>query len=108
MSGRHMKKRSRTNWDAIDALRDDQIDHSESPELGRDFFARAVQWPGKKRLVSLRLDPDVLEFFQAQGKGYQTAINSLLRRYMEAHQSSNAKRKPSTSRQRSRNKRKTA
>lgn len=33
----------------------------------------------------LRLDPEVLEFFKSQGKGYQTAINKVLRRYVEAH-----------------------
>jgi uncharacterized protein (DUF4415 family) len=27
----------------------------------------------------------VLGWFRAQGKGYQTRINSLLRAYMEAH-----------------------
>jgi len=32
----------------------------------------------------LRVDPDVLTFFRKQGRGYQTAINAVLRRYMEA------------------------
>ena len=34
----------------------------------------------------MRLDPDVLLFFKKQGKGYQTMINALLRKYMEAQQ----------------------
>jgi uncharacterized protein (DUF4415 family) len=33
------------------------------------------------------LDQDVLEWFKAQGPGYQTQINAILRAYMEAHQS---------------------
>jgi uncharacterized protein (DUF4415 family) len=36
--------------------------------------------------VTLRIDRDVLEWFKAQGKGYQTNINQLLRAYMKANQ----------------------
>ena len=32
----------------------------------------------------MRLDPDVLAFFRQHGKGYQTTINAVLRRYVEA------------------------
>jgi uncharacterized protein (DUF4415 family) len=32
----------------------------------------------------LRVDPDVLTFFRKQGRGYQTVINAVLRKYMEA------------------------
>jgi uncharacterized protein (DUF4415 family) len=35
-----------------------------------------------KAHVNLRLDADVLEYFKAQGKGYQTRINSVLREAM--------------------------
>jgi uncharacterized protein (DUF4415 family) len=78
-----MKRQSKTNWEYIDALKDEQIDYSDNPRLGADFFARAVPWPANKELISLRLDPDVLAFFRKQGRGYQTVINALLRRYME-------------------------
>jgi uncharacterized protein (DUF4415 family) len=30
-------------------------------------------------------DKNVLDWFNSQGKGYQTSINALLRAYMEAH-----------------------
>jgi uncharacterized protein (DUF4415 family) len=36
-------------------------------------------------VVGLRLDRDVLQWFKGMGQGYQTAINTVLRRYMEAH-----------------------
>jgi len=32
-----------------------------------------------KKLVSLRLDPDVLEHFRASGPGWQTRVNDILR-----------------------------
>jgi len=79
-----MSKPSKTNWDRVDALQDQDIDYSDSPKLTPDFFAKATRWPGNKELISLRLDPDVLAFFRNQGRGYQTVINTLLRRYMEA------------------------
>lgn len=78
------KRRSKTDWKRIDALRDEDIDFSEIPELGPDFFARAIIWPGPKKQITLRIDPDVLTFFRKQGRGYQTVINAILRRYMEA------------------------
>jgi uncharacterized protein (DUF4415 family) len=36
-----------------------------------------------KRQVSLRLDGDVLAWFQRDGRGYQTRINRALRKLME-------------------------
>ena len=77
------KKRSRTNWKRVDALQDSEIDFSEIPELGSKFFSHAIRWPGKKRQITLRLDPDILAFFRRHGKGYQTTINAVLRSYME-------------------------
>ncbi|MEK7403277.1 MAG: BrnA antitoxin family protein [Gemmatimonadota bacterium] len=35
-----------------------------------------------KRAISLRLDPDVLEWFRAQGPRYQSRMNAVLRSYM--------------------------
>ena len=36
--------------------------------------------PGAKEMVSLRIDRDVLDFFQADGPGWQERINGALRR----------------------------
>lgn len=87
-----MKKPSKTNWEHIDRLTDEQIDYSENPSLDADFFARAVRWPTNKELISLRLDRDVLAFFRKQGRGYQTVINALLRRYMEEQATRNGRK----------------
>ena len=84
MKANNTKKRSKTDWKRIDAMRDEDIDFSEIPELGPDFFARAIIWHGPKKQITLRVDPDVLTFFRKQGRGYQTVINAVLRRYMEA------------------------
>ncbi len=80
------KKRSRTNWARIDALKDKAIDTSDIPEQGNAFFKRAVlRLPEPKTAVTIRLDQQVLKWFKAKGPGYQTRINALLRAYMEAH-----------------------
>lgn len=71
----------------------------ENPEWTREDFARArpasevvpavvaayrrVRGPQRrptKRLISLRLDPDVIDHFRARGPGWQARINSTLRK----------------------------
>jgi uncharacterized protein (DUF4415 family) len=67
-------------------MRDDDIDLADIPELDESFFKNAViRLPGKKVPVTIRLDREVLEWFKAQGKGYQSRINALLKAYKEAH-----------------------
>lgn len=60
----------------------------DEEEVGIDWDwenARLVRAPVKKA-VSVRLDSDVLEFFKAEGRGYQTRMNAVLRSYMLAKQ----------------------
>jgi uncharacterized protein (DUF4415 family) len=83
-SARNKKRPSRTDWKRIDAMRDQDVDFSDIPKLGPDFFKNAVLWPGPKKQITLRVDPDVLTFFRKHGRGYQTAMNAVLRQYMEA------------------------
>lgn len=49
-----------------------------------EVFARAESLRRRpKTLVSLRIDPDILEFFRAGGPGYQSRMNAVLRAYVE-------------------------
>ncbi|QBY02582.1 hypothetical protein E2K80_01370 [Rhodophyticola sp. CCM32] len=43
------------------------------------------QEPKAKKPVSLRVDPDILEFFKGQGNGHLTRMHSVLRAYVDAH-----------------------
>lgn len=43
-----------------------------------------VKMPRSKKSLSLRLDREILEWFQGQGKGYQTRINAVLKAYVKA------------------------
>ncbi len=77
---------SRTDWNRLKATPDSDIDFSDVPELDKEFFSRVrVRMPKKKKAVSLRLDPDVLDWFKHEEKQYQTKINAVLRAYVEAH-----------------------
>jgi uncharacterized protein (DUF4415 family) len=50
-----------------------------------DWLTTELPKPRAKAHMTLRLDTDVLSWFRAQGKGYQTRINAILRRYYEQH-----------------------
>jgi len=83
-------RKSRTNWKRVDALKDNRIDFSDTPELTPKMFARAVVRRGlkpvpRKEQLTIRVDSDVLEWYKKQGPGYQTRINALLRAYMQEH-----------------------
>jgi uncharacterized protein (DUF4415 family) len=78
--------RQRRELQRLAARPDSQIDFSDAPEgkprmsdveIGR--FYRPI-----KQLVSLRVDADVLAWFRGQGKKYQTHMNEVLRREMQA------------------------
>jgi uncharacterized protein (DUF4415 family) len=91
MNKESILKESLTDWERLDALEDEDIDLSDVPEITPEMFAKAVVRRGlkpapSKQQVTIRLDDDVLEWFRAQGEGYQIRINALLRAYMEAHQ----------------------
>ena len=61
---------------------------NDAPEIEPDeeFWRHArVVMPSGKKSVHLRVDADVLDWFRAQGRGYLTRMNAVLRSYMEAH-----------------------
>ena len=94
MSGATMKKGNpepltpelQAELEALAAMPDSEIDTSEMPPI--TDWSRAVRGPfyrAIKRPLSLRLDADIVDWFQRQGQGYQTRMNSVLREYVERH-----------------------
>lgn len=84
-----MSKPSRnagTDWERIDAMKDEDVDYSDIAELDETFFQNADLRLPRKKAVTIRLDADVLDWFKRQGRGYQTRINKLLRAYMQSQQ----------------------
>jgi uncharacterized protein (DUF4415 family) len=61
----------------------------EHPEADVKHIVRGIVRRGLKPVpsktsVSLRIDADVLEWFKAQGPGYQTRMNAVLRAFKDA------------------------
>lgn len=84
-------RKSRTDLQRVRQLTDkNMVKDGDAPGWTPEMFARAVARKGlkavpKKTLLSLRIDADVIDWFKAQGAGYQSRMNALLRAYMEAH-----------------------
>jgi uncharacterized protein (DUF4415 family) len=79
-----------TDWKRVSELTDEEIekavaeDPDAAPILDDDWFTRAkVIGPPEKELISIRVDKDVLDFFRAAGRGYQTRMNAVLRAFVE-------------------------
>jgi len=71
------------------ALMTKRTDYFEIPETDADFWASAdIHIPRKKEMITIRLDPDVIEYFKNSGNGYQTKMNAILKSYVIAHQPS--------------------
>jgi uncharacterized protein (DUF4415 family) len=82
------KKSIKSDLGRIDRMTDAEIDYSDIPPLGKAFFTNArAPWPPAKKQLSIRLDADVLDWLKAQGRGYQTRINHILRAAMEGQHS---------------------
>ncbi len=80
---RKLTKEQKRDIRAITAKRDEDIDFSDAPKV--------VDWSGAeigkfyrptKKPVTMRLDSDVIEWLKADGRGYQTKANWLLRQAM--------------------------
>ena len=78
-----MNAKLRAELKALEFIPDENIDLSDIPEV-LDFSGWVV---GKfyrpiKKSISIRVDSDVLAWFQSQGGKYQTKMNEALREYM--------------------------
>ncbi|QGM93594.1 BrnA antitoxin family protein [Methylocystis rosea] len=48
-----------------------------------DWSQAEVVTPPRKQAITIRLDQDLIEYFKAQGPGYQRRINAVLRSYVK-------------------------
>ena len=83
-------KKDKTDWHRLDTMTEEEIERNarEDPDSLRledcDLTQLRVVMPKRKKQISLRIDNDVVDFFQSFGRGYQTRMNAVLRAYMEA------------------------
>jgi uncharacterized protein (DUF4415 family) len=66
------------------------IDYSDIPRLTAEQLASMVRLRDvrRKQAVSVRLDPDVLDWLRSKGEGHLTRINDILTNLMEAERRS--------------------
>ncbi|MFZ0310167.1 MAG: BrnT family toxin [Candidatus Sulfotelmatobacter sp.] len=89
---RKLTKEQKRDIAAIAAMKDEDIDLFDMPEVldwskaEMDKFYRPP-----KRSVTMRLDGDVIDWLKGYGKGYQTRVNLLLRHAMASTTSENLK-----------------
>ena len=87
MSKKALSTELQSQLDALAVLPDEQIDTADIPEAPPEAWLHARQpslYRPIKKPVTLRLDADVVAWFKehAHGRGYQTEINRVLRRYV--------------------------
>ena len=81
-------EKSKTDWARVDAMTDEDIERAmrDDPDwqdfIDIDWSKAVMVIPQKKKAISIRLDEDIVDFFQASGKGYQTRINAVLRHFI--------------------------
>ena len=82
-----------TDWERVDALTEMQLEAASASDpawadIPPDWYKHARPYYPRehKKQVTLRIDPDVLDWFKRQGRGYQTRINAALRAFVEAHE----------------------
>ena len=83
--------KGRTNWAKLRAMPESAIKFTkDAPRTSPADWANAIAHrglpvPPRKTQIALRVDQDVLEWFKAQGEGYQTRMNAVLREFRDAH-----------------------
>lgn len=66
------------------AMDDRDIDTSDIPELGDDFWRQARRGHFRRReQLTIGIDSDILHWLRQQGGDYQARLNAILRRAMQ-------------------------
>ena len=81
---------SMTDWKRAKAMSRTEVerlaDRDEGP-LPDDWESTVtVGWPPAKQDIHIRLDTDILEWFKAHGRGYQTRIIAVLRAFVQTRE----------------------
>jgi len=80
---RKLSKEQKRDIAALAAIRDEDIDLTDMPEVvdwSKAEMGKFYRPP--KKAVTMRSDADVLEWLKGYGRGYQTRVNFLLRHAM--------------------------
>ena len=86
--------KTKTDWERLRQMKDEDIDYSDIPATDEAFWADATIFiPIHHKVhISIRLDDDIIAYFKQQGQGYQSKINAVLRAYMHAQSKKRGKK----------------
>ena len=78
----------RTDWKKVDAVTGSRLETSIRADVDDvhsepDWTQTIVGIPARKDHINIRVDHDVLQWFRANGKGYQTLMNNVLRAFVQ-------------------------
>ena len=81
----------RTDYARLDAMTPEDVEAQVSEEelLEFDWSTAQIGIPEPNQQSTVRLDQDVIDLFKAQGSGYQTRINAVLKSYVDAQRVKN-------------------
>ena len=87
MNNKSILNKSETDWTRIDAMSDENIDFSDCPEATPEMFAKAVvrRVPKSQATLTLKVDQDVLAWFESQGDSAERQMAIALKIYAEAY-----------------------
>lgn len=81
---------TRSDWHAAEAMSQVQVERLAGEEDGTlpEGWESTVELdvPERRQAIHIRLDPEVLRWFQAQGPGCQMRINAAPRAFVQARQ----------------------
>ena len=85
-----LTEEERQAWELLKRMPDEEIDFSDIPEQTGGGWRRVSELiPAEnKQQITLRLDADLITFFRATGRRYQSRINAALREYVNAQKKS--------------------
>ncbi|NUN65532.1 BrnA antitoxin family protein [Pseudanabaena biceps] len=87
MNANTMNDTSKTDWERIDAMGDEDIDTSDIPPLSAEFWAKAKLRSPRQITASVQIDPETFAWFQSQGENATQQMSVALKIYAEAHKS---------------------
>ena len=79
----------RTDWARVDAMTEADLERAiaedeDERDLEPDWTRAELVIPRPRQSVHLRLEPEVVDFFEAGGKGHITRMQAVLRAYVDA------------------------
>ena len=83
------RKEDRTNWRKANSVTGKKLEASIRADVdempGEPDWTKAILGiPAPKEHINIRIDHDVLEWFRASGRGYQTLMNNVLKAFVQS------------------------